>query len=198
MNYPIVEHFYTLQGEGCYAGRSAYFIRLAGCDVGCVWCDTKESWDASKHPTYSVETIVSWVEDSGADLAVITGGEPLMHNLTELTAALHAKHIQCNLETSGAYELSGDFDWICVSPKKFKKALPSVLEEADELKVIVFNEHDLKWAETFEDQVHEDCLLYLQPEWDNRLEQIPAIIKYIKEHTQWSMSLQWHKYLAIP
>lgn len=198
MNYPIVEHFYTIQGEGCYAGRAAYFIRLAGCDVGCVWCDTKESWDASAHTTYSVETIVSWVLDSGADLVVITGGEPLMHNLTELTAALHDKHIQINLETSGAYELSGDFDWICVSPKKFKKALPSVLEEADELKIVIFNEHDFKWAESFVEQVHEDCLFYLQPEWDKREETTPLIIAYIKEHTDWSLSLQWHKYLAIP
>lgn len=195
---PVMEHFYTIQGEGAYTGHAAYFIRLGGCDVGCVWCDVKESWDASKHPLYSIAEIVEWVKQAEAKLVVITGGEPLMHPLDELTFSLKQSGIQTNIETSGSSPLSGKWDWICVSPKKFKAPLPEVVEQANELKVVVFNKSDFEWAEKYAAMVNAKCKLYLQPEWDNSAKVMPLIIDYVKAHPQWSISLQTHKFLNIP
>lgn len=193
-----MEHFYTIQGEGAYTGHAAYFIRLGGCDVGCVWCDVKESWDASKHPNYAVSEIVNWVKTAGAKLAVITGGEPLMHQLDELTEALQAAGIQTNIETSGSSPLSGKWDWICVSPKKFKAPIDEVVKQANELKVVVFNKSDFEWAEKYASMVKKDCKLFLQPEWDKAVQVMPLIIDYVKANPQWHISLQTHKYLNIP
>ncbi len=195
---PVMEAFYTLQGEGAHQGRAAYFIRLGGCDVGCVWCDVKESWDASKHPVIAVEEIVAKASAYPGRLAVITGGEPLLHNLDLLTEALHKQGFETNMETSGSSPISGHWDWICLSPKKFKAPLSEVIEKANELKVVIFNKHDFKWAETYAAQVPSDCLLYLQPEWDKASEMTPLILEYIKENPQWRLSLQVHKYLNIP
>jgi organic radical activating enzyme len=196
--YPIVEHFYTLQGEGCYSGQAAYFIRLGGCDVGCTWCDTKESWDATAHQKFDIETILNWVIDANAEMVVITGGEPLMHHLTPLTNAFVENEIGVNMETSGSHNFSGAFDWVCLSPKKFKKPLPEVYKKADELKIVVFNKSDFEFAEQEAKKVGEDCLLYLQPEWDKRATILPEIIHYIKENPQWQLSLQIHKMIQIP
>lgn len=193
-----MEAFYTLQGEGFHQGRAAYFIRLGGCDVGCVWCDVKESWDASKHPLQSIETIVANAAQFPGRLAVITGGEPLMHQLNELTDALHNAGFETNIETSGSSPLSGDWDWICLSPKKFKAPLPAIVPLANELKVVVFNKHDFEWAETYAAQVNPTCKLYLQPEWDKAAIVTPLIIEYIKAHPQWELSLQVHKYINVP
>lgn len=203
---PVMEHFYTLQGEGYHQGKAAYFIRLGGCDVGCVWCDVKESWDASKHPQHSLGEIVNMAVNGSVEnntsnenvLVVITGGEPLMHNLDQLTAALKEKGFQTNIETSGSSSLSGHWDWICLSPKKFKAPLPEVIEKADELKVVVFNKSDFAWAEKFAAQVKPACRLYLQPEWDKREVVTPLIIDYIKQNPQWRISLQVHKYINVP
>lgn len=193
-----MEAFYTLQGEGFHQGRAAYFIRLGGCDVGCVWCDVKESWDASKHPQQSIETIVSTAAQFPGRLAVITGGEPLMHQLNDLTDALHNAGFETNIETSGSSPLSGDWDWICLSPKKFKAPLPTIVPLANELKVVIFNKHDFEWAETYAAQVNSNCKLYLQPEWDKAAIVTPLIIEYIKAHPQWELSLQVHKYINVP
>jgi len=193
-----MEHFYTLQGEGFHQGKAAYFIRLGGCDVGCVWCDVKDSWDADKHPKYEVESLVSEVKKTPAEIVVITGGEPLMHNLDELTKQLHAAGLKTNIETSGAYPLSGSWDWICLSPKKFKAPLPSVIPFANELKVVVFNKSDFDWAEKYAALVSPTCKLYLQPEWDKASEMTPLIIEYIKAHPKWELSLQIHKYINVP
>lgn len=195
---PVMEHFYTIQGEGYYSGQAAYFIRLAGCDVGCVWCDVKESWDASIHPKYSVDEIVKWVTDSKTRIAVITGGEPLLHQLDELTTALQAKGIRTHIETSASSPLSGTWDWICVSPKKFKPPLNEVTFTAHELKVLVFNKSDLEWAEQHAQHVSKNCRLYLQPEWDKKETVLPLIIDYVKQHPQWTISIQTHKYINIP
>ncbi len=195
---PLMEDFYTIQGEGSYQGQAAYFIRLGGCDVGCVWCDVKESWDASAHPLISVAEIAQRVKVSGTRIAVITGGEPLMYNLTELTHALNEAGIRTHLETSGVYALSGAWDWICFSPKKFKTPNPSILNKADELKVIVYHASDFNWAEDFARRVNKSCELFLQPEWSKEKEMIPLIIDYVKENPQWKISLQIHKYMNIP
>ena len=200
---PVMESFYTIQGEGYYQGSAAYFIRLGGCDVGCVWCDVKDSWDASKHPQVSVEQIVKEAIGSIPSsfnnvIAVITGGEPLMHNLDELTAALKAKGFRTNIETSGSSPLSGSWDWICLSPKKFKAPLPEVVPFANELKVVVFNKHDFEWAESYAAQVSDTCKLYLQPEWDKAATVTPLIIDYIKANPKWELSLQLHKYINVP
>jgi organic radical activating enzyme len=193
-----MEAFYTLQGEGFHTGKAAYFIRLGGCDVGCVWCDVKESWDASKHPRQSVEQIVQGALQFPGRMVVITGGEPLMHNLDALTAALHHAGFSINIETSGSSPLSGQLDWICVSPKKFKAPLTEVLEQAHELKVVVFNKSDFEWAEKHAAMVPANCKLYLQPEWDKRNEMTPLIVSYIQQHPQWQLSLQTHKYIGVP
>ena len=204
---PVMESFYTLQGEGSHQGRAAYFIRLGGCDVGCVWCDVKESWDAHAHPKFTVEQIVVNAVQSftgrlstvnGRRLAVITGGEPLMHNLNELTTQLQAAGFETNIETSGSSPFSGKWDWICLSPKKFKEPLPEILPLANELKVVVFNKTDFEWAETYAAKVSPQCKLYLQPEWDKAAIVTPLIIDYIKHNPQWQLSLQIHKYINVP
>jgi organic radical activating enzyme len=206
---PVMESFYTLQGEGYHQGRAAYFIRLGGCDVGCVWCDVKESWDAEKHPRFSVDEILEKMKkELGSNLkpstlnlkpiVVITGGEPLMHDLTELTKAIHTAGFETNIETSGSSPLSGEWDWICLSPKKFKAPLPEVVPHAHELKVVVFNKSDFAWAEEYAALVSPTCKLYLQPEWDKAAQMTPLIIDYIKANPQWELSLQLHKYINVP
>jgi 7-carboxy-7-deazaguanine synthase len=195
---PVMEHFYTIQGEGFYQGKAAYFVRLGGCDVGCVWCDVKESWDEEKHPLKSIEEIVQPIIEAKANLAVITGGEPLLHNLDILTKALHDNNIQTNIETSGSSPLSGSWDWICVSPKKFKAPLNEVVAKADELKVVIFHKSDFDWAEQYAAKCKPGCKLFLQPEWDKSSQMLPLIIEYVKAHPQWEISLQVHKYMNIP
>jgi organic radical activating enzyme len=193
-----MEMFYTLQGEGYHQGKAAYFIRLAGCDVGCVWCDVKESWDASKHPVFSVDEIVSSALAHPARLAIITGGEPLLYNLDALTTALKKVGFEVNIETSGSSPMSGNWDWVCLSPKKFKAPLDESIQAASELKVVIFNTHDFEWAETYAKQVAPNCKLYLQPEWDKSNEITPLVIEYIKAHPKWELSAQLHKYIQVP
>ena len=195
---PLMEHFHTLQGEGRFTGQSAYFLRLGGCDVGCVWCDVKESWDMAAHPLIGVAQMVEAVVNSGSQIAVVTGGEPLMHNLDHLTEQLQASGIKTHIETSGAHPLSGNWDWICLSPKKFKVPQASVIAAADELKVVVFHPSDLDWAEQYAAKVSPGCLLYLQPEWSKAAMMTPLIIDYILKNPRWIISLQTHKYLSIP
>ena len=193
-----MEMFYSLQGEGYHQGKAAYFIRLAGCDVGCVWCDVKESWDASKHPVLSIEEIVSSALAHPGRLAIITGGEPLLYNLDALTAALKKAGFEINIETSGSSPMSGNWDWVCLSPKKFKAPLSESIAAASELKVVIFNKHDFDWAETYAKQVPASCKLYLQPEWDKANEITPLIIDYIKANPNWELSAQLHKYIQVP
>lgn len=195
---PLMEDFYTIQGEGFYQGSAAYFIRLGGCDVGCVWCDVKESWDVNAHPSVSVDTMMERAKASGTEIVVVTGGEPAMHDLTTLTQTLNANGMRTHIETSGVYPLTGQWDWVCFSPKKFKEPHPSVFGQADELKVIVYNKSDFAWAEEFAAVVRPDCQLYLQPEWSKEKEMIPLIIDYVKANPQWQVSLQVHKYMNIP
>ncbi len=195
---PVMESFYTIQGEGFHQGKAAYFIRLAGCDVGCVWCDVKESWDKDLYPARSIEQIVEDAKKYPGRLAVITGGEPTMHNLETLTETLHKEGFQTNIETSGSSPLSGDWDWICLSPKKFKPPLPDILTRANELKIIVFNKSDFAWAEKYAALVSSACKLYLQPEWSKAAIVTPSIINYIKENPRWELSLQIHKYINVP
>jgi len=195
---PLMEHFYTLQGEGRFTGHSSYFIRLGGCDVGCVWCDVKDSWDASKHPLVPIAEIVAAVVASGTKIAVITGGEPMMHNLDTLTEMLREQGIRTHVETSGAHPLSGTWDWICLSPKKFKAPLNEMIASAHELKTVIYNKTDFAWAEQYAAKVSKDCLLYLQPEWSKSAEMNPLIIDYVKANPQWILSLQTHKFLDIP
>lgn len=195
---PLMEEFYTIQGEGYNTGKAAYFIRLGGCDVGCHWCDVKESWDASLHPLTSANTIVEHAMQYPAKTVVITGGEPLLYNLDYLTKKLKENGIKTFIETSGAYPVSGDWDWICLSPKKFKGPLLPIAAEADELKVIVFNKSDFAWAEQHAQLVSEKCKLYLQPEWSKAAEITPLIINYVMDNPKWEISLQTHKYLNIP
>jgi 7-carboxy-7-deazaguanine synthase len=195
---PLMEHFYTIQGEGFYQGHAAYFLRLGGCDVGCVWCDVKESWDADVYPLVSVDQMVNFVKSSGTKLVVITGGEPVMYNLTELTARLQESGFKTNIETSGVYPLTGSWDWVCFSPKKFKKPVPSIYDKANELKVVIYNKSDFAWAESHAEQVSQQCNLFLQPEWSKEKEVLPLIIEYVKQHPKWKVSLQIHKYMNIP
>ena len=203
-----MEMFYTLQGEGFYKGTAAYFIRLGGCDVGCVWCDVKDSWDATKHPKFTVDEIVSKSILEIKSLApnykdnppifVITGGEPLMHNLDELTNTLALNGFKTNIETSGSSPLSGNWDWICLSPKKFKAPLDKILPLANELKIVVYNKSDFDWAEQYAEQVNSNCKLYLQAEWDKKEIVTPLIIDYIKANPKWQLSVQIHKYINVP
>lgn len=193
-----MEDFYTIQGEGFYQGHAAYFIRLGGCDVGCVWCDVKESWDVNAHPKIEVKEIVKKAKSSGCEIAVITGGEPAMHNLELLTDELQKEGLKTNIETSGAYPLTGNWNWVCLSPKKFKAPHPSVFEKANELKIIVYNGSDFDWAEEHADKVNSKCELFLQPEWSKEKEMIPLIINYVKANPKWKVSLQIHKYMNIP
>jgi len=200
LNYelPLMEDFYTIQGEGFYQGHAAYFIRLGGCDVGCVWCDVKESWDASAHPLVSIEDMVRRAKQSGSEIVVITGGEPAMYNLNELTQALHHAGLKTNIETSGAHPLTGNWDWVCFSPKKFKAPVESIFKQANELKIIIFNNSDFEWAEDFAKKVSPECELFLQPEWSKEKEMVPKIIEYVKTNPKWKVSLQIHKYMNIP
>ncbi|WP_373514323.1 7-carboxy-7-deazaguanine synthase QueE [Persicitalea sp.] len=195
---PIMEAFYTLQGEGAHSGKAAYFIRLGGCDVGCVWCDVKESWDADHHPKTAISTIVKNALVYPGRLAVVTGGEPLMYKMNELTLALQEAGFQTNIETSGAYPLTGHWNWVCFSPKKFKAPHPSIYPAADELKVIVFNKSDFAFAEAHAAQVAPHCKLLLQPEWSRHETMLPLIIDYIKDNPRWQISLQTHKFMNIP
>ncbi len=194
---PLMEEFYSIQGEGFHTGRAAYFIRFAGCNVGCTWCDVKDSWDPKIHPLVSIESIVKNVADSETDFVVITGGEPAMYNLQPLCDALHDVDVQIAIETSGAYPIVGEIDWVCLSPKKFKMPLEGNYELANELKIIAFNKHDLKWAKELEPKVSLACQLYIQPEWDKKSEILPKVIDFIKENIDWNISLQTHKFLDV-
>lgn len=195
---PIMERFYTIQGEGAFQGKAAYFIRLGGCDVGCVWCDVKDSWDVNAHPILSVDEVVAEAAKYPGRIAVITGGEPLMHDCSYLTKALHEAGFQTHIETSGAHPLSGNWDWITFSPKKFKFPVEGFAEHSHELKVVIFNNSDFKWAELYAAQVGENCQLYLQPEWDKEDKNLPLIIDYVKANPKWQISLQVHKYMNVP
>ncbi|WP_304062720.1 7-carboxy-7-deazaguanine synthase QueE [Pedobacter glucosidilyticus] len=195
---PLMEEFYTIQGEGFNTGKAAYFIRLGGCDVGCHWCDVKESWDADLHPLTPSDEIVKNATQYPGKAVVITGGEPLLYNLDYLTNKLKENKILTFIETSGAYPLSGSWDWICLSPKKFKAPNPSIAQFANELKIIVFNKSDFAWAEEHALLVGPNCKLYLQPEWSKANEMLPLIIDYVKNNPKWEISLQTHKYLNIP
>lgn len=197
VQYPIMESFYTIQGEGVHSGKAAYFIRLGGCDVGCVWCDVKESWNAADHPFTTVGEMVLQAKENAATLVVITGGEPLMYDMSPLTRALKSEGFVTNIETSGAYPMSGDWDWVCFSPKKFKKAHESIYPVANELKVIVFNKSDFKFAEEYAALVGDDCVLLLQPEWDKSDEMLPLVIDYVKANPKWKVSLQTHKFMGV-
>ncbi len=194
---PLMEEFYTIQGEGYHKGTAAYFIRVGGCDVGCHWCDVKESWDAATHPPTAIDSIVTNA-DNYSDTIVVTGGEPLTWNMEPLTTALKSRNLKTHIETSGAYELTGVWDWICLSPKKNKLPLPEIYGQADELKVIVYNKHDFVFAEEQAAKVGEDCILYLQPEWSVREKVTPGIVDYVMKNPKWKVSLQTHKYLNIP
>ncbi|NIG53247.1 7-carboxy-7-deazaguanine synthase QueE [Chitinophaga sp. Cy-1792] len=195
---PVMERFYTIQGEGFHQGKAAYFIRLGGCDVGCHWCDVKDSWDADKHPQLSIDNVVDEAANYPGRIAVVTGGEPLLHQLDALTKALHKKGFNTHIETSGSSPLSGSWDWITLSPKKFKAPLPEVCKAASELKVVIFNKSDFAWAEKHAAMVGKSCKLYLAPEWSKSAEMTPLIIDYIKDNPQWQLSLQIHKYINVP
>ena len=194
---PLMEAFYTLQGEGYHKGSAAYFIRIGGCDVGCHWCDVKESWDAEKHPPTTIDTIVREAKKY-SDTIVITGGEPLMWDMTPLTTALKEAGLKIHIETSGAYAITGNWDWFCLSPKKNKLPTQEAAARADELKVIIYNKDDFRFAEEQAKRVGKDCVLYLQPEWSKREEMMPLMVDYVLANPQWKVSLQTHKYLNIP
>jgi len=195
---PVMEEFYTIQGEGFNTGIPSYFIRLGGCDVGCHWCDVKESWNANLHPLVITDEVITHAESSGCGAVVVTGGEPLLYNLEYLTRELQQRNIKTFMETSGAYPFSGKWDWVCLSPKKTMEPLPESYQYANELKVIVYNKNDFKWAEEKAQKVNNDCHLFLQPEWSKREELLPLIIDYVKKNTRWRISLQTHKYIHIP
>jgi organic radical activating enzyme len=195
---PIMESFLTIQGEGFHSGRLAYFIRLGGCDVGCHWCDVKESWEAGNHPIIKVNDLSQEAKKSTAHFVVITGGEPVMYNLDHLTSKLINSGFELAIETSGAYPLSGEWHWICLSPKKRKPPKEEYYQKANELKVVIYNHDDFKWAEIHAEKVSKKCKLYLQVEWSKRNEMTPALIEYVKKNPQWNISLQTHKYLNIP
>jgi len=194
---PLMEAFYTLQGEGYHKGSAAYFIRIGGCDVGCHWCDVKESWDAEKHPPTRIESIVQEAK-KWSNTVVVTGGEPLMWPMSPLTTELKSKGIITHIETSGAYNLSGAWDWFCLSPKKTKLPTPEAYKAADELKMIIHNQNDFKFAEEQAALVGEDCILFLQPEWSKREQMMPEMVDYVLKNPRWKVSLQTHKYLNIP
>lgn len=194
---PLMEEFYTIQGEGYHTGKAAYFVRIGGCDVGCHWCDVKESWDQNAHPPTNVNLIAENTAKY-SDTVVVTGGEPLMWNMTPLTDALKSKGISIHIETSGAYPLTGNWDWICLSPKKTMPPKPEVLSVAHELKVIIYNKNDFKWAEEHANAVNETCKLFLQPEWSRAEKVMPLITDYVLNNPKWNVSLQTHKYMHIP
>jgi organic radical activating enzyme len=194
---PVMERFYTIQGEGVHSGCPAYFIRLAGCDVGCVWCDVKESWNAEEHPLLTVEELIADVTSAGANRVIVTGGEPLMHDLTALTSGLRAREIAVHLETSGVHPLSGEWNWITFSPKKFKRPTEEIFQKAHEMKVIVFHPSDIAWAEELSQKLNSDCSLLLQPEWERSEEVLPLILNHITTFPKWRLSLQTHKYIGV-
>jgi 7-carboxy-7-deazaguanine synthase len=195
---PIMEYFYTIQGEGFHSGKAAFFIRLAGCDVGCVWCDVKESWNPEDHPCVSYAKILDEIKAVNADFVVITGGEPAMYDLTNLVNLLHNEGLQTAIETSGCYPLLGTIQWYCFSPKKFKKPCDEAYQKANELKVVISHPSDFEWAEEHASKVNSNCLLYLQPEWSKKERFLPEIINYVKNNPKWKISLQTHKWMDIP
>ena len=194
-NLPLMETFFSIQGEGFHSGKSAYFIRIGGCDVGCHWCDVKESWDHEKHQIVGVDDIVSKI--SGTNLVIITGGEPLMWDMTVLTKKIKKNKMVVHLETSGAYNLSGNWDWICLSPKKQKLPKKEIYEIANELKIIIYNKHDLEFALEESKKVSEKCKLFLQPEWARFEKNKSLIFDFIKKNPNWNLSLQLHKFMGI-
>ena len=196
--YPVMERFPTLQGEGAWTGHASWFIRLGGCDVGCSWCDVKESWPVEAHPRVDVDTLVQEAVDSGLPRVVVTGGEPAMHDLGPLTAALQDAGLATHLETSGTHPVSGDWDWVTLSPKKFKPCLEEWYNAADELKVVVVNSHDLQWAEKHAEKLVPGTAQFLQPEWDRRDEVMERVLQRIQEAPQWRLSLQTHKFIGLP
>lgn len=195
---PVMEHFYTLQGEGYHSGRAAYFIRLAGCDVGCVWCDVKESWTISPEQYLTIDQLLEALSNAAADFVVITGGEPTMHDLTELTSVLKENGFEIAIETAGVHPLKGHIDWYCFSPKKFKAPIDEAYSKANELKIVIAHPSDFEWAETHAQKVGPNCKLYLQTEWEKQDRLLPLIIDYIKRNKKWKISLQSHKYMQIP
>lgn len=195
---PVMEHFYTLQGEGYHSGRAAYFIRLAGCDVGCVWCDVKESWTISPEQYLTIDQLPEALSNAAADFVVITGGEPTMHDLTELTSVLKENGFEIAIETAGVHPLKGHIDWYCFSPKKFKAPIEEAYSKANELKIVIAHPSDFEWAETHAQKVGPNCKLYLQTEWEKQDRLLPLIIDYIKRNKKWKISLQSHKYMQIP
>ena len=195
---PLMESFLSIQGEGYFAGKSSYFLRIGGCDVGCHWCDVKESWDPKIHPLTEVDKIIKEVQKNSVDIVVITGGEPLMWNLDYLCHRLKELNFKIHLETSGAYNISGKFDWICLSPKKTLKPIKEVQDLANELKVIISNKNDFKWAQIQSKKVKKSCKLFLQPEWSKKQEILPEIVNFVSNNIQWSISLQTHKYMNLP
>ena len=195
---PVMEHFFTIQGEGFYSGRAAYFVRLAGCDVGCVWCDVKESWDAESHPILKIEELVKEICSISTDFVVITGGEPALYDLSKFIEHLKSNGIETAIETSGCYPLKGEIDWYCFSPKKFKAPCEEAYNRANELKVVIFHETDIEWAEQHAAKVNDKCLLFLQPEWSRQDRILPKIIDYVKGNPKWRISLQTHKFMQIP
>jgi organic radical activating enzyme len=195
---PLMEAFHTIQGEGFHQGKAAFFIRLAGCEVGCHWCDVKESWDMEAHPKVPIAEIIRKAVAHPTRMAVITGGEPLMHDLSELTQALREIGFRTHIETSGVYPVTGVWDWICFSPKKFKSPEPVIFGQAHELKVIIYHNSDFNWAREFQPRVNPACKLYLQPEWSKKDKMMPLITEFVMENPQWEISLQTHKYMNIP
>ncbi|MFB1004208.1 MAG: 7-carboxy-7-deazaguanine synthase QueE [Bacteroidia bacterium] len=197
IDFPVMEYFYSIQGEGVYTGQPAFFIRLGGCDVGCVWCDVKDSWDADKHPKKSIEFLVDEAKKHPSRILILTGGEPAMYDLTLITQAFKKEGFRVHIETSGAYELVGYFDWVTFSPKKFKAPIAIAAIQADELKVVVLNKSDIAWAEEHQKMVPDTCKLYLQPEWDKREITEKIIFDYVLKNPNWFVSLQTHKYLGV-
>lgn len=195
---PLMEEFYSIQGEGANTGKAAYFIRIGGCDVGCNWCDVKESWNPKIHPLTPADEIIKNINQCKARAVVVTGGEPLTYNLDYLCNELKSRKISTFLETSGTYSLTGFWDWICLSPKKNRPPLDGIYTKADELKVIIYDESDFSWAEECAAKVKNDCLLFLQPEWSKRNNIMPLVIDYVMKHPRWIISLQSHKYMGIP
>lgn len=198
LELPVMEHFYTIQGEGYYSGRAAYFVRLAGCDVGCVWCDVKESWKLEGHPIYKINELIDFVKSTSTNFIVITGGEPAMYDLNYFINSLKKIGIETAIETSGCYPLSGNVDWYCFSPKKFKAPCEESYTRANELKVVIYHESDLIWAEEHASKVNQECMLYLQPEWSRQERILPKIVDYVKSNQKWQISLQTHKFMQIP
>ncbi len=194
---PLMEDFDSIQGEGFHQGKPAYFIRLAGCNINCTWCDVKESWEAEDHDFLDIEKIIAKLKLSKAKIVIVTGGEPLIHNLEKLTKLIHSLGKKTHLETAGADEISGTWDWICVSPKRFKKVNKDTIAKADELKVVISRENDFKFAEKHQEMCNDNCKFYVQPEWDVNEEMMPAIINFIKTNPSWRLSLQIHKYLGV-